>query len=101
MSKKFLGALGLFLIVTSASADDGICKTMASIAKVSADQRDAGVERDALLRRFIQEGKLEKNDSAAPFVLNTVVWVYEEKIPAKTAYKQMYGKCAAALAKQR
>ena len=101
MFKTILVILSAPIFVSSAWADDGLCKTMAALAKTSAEQREAGVARDALLRRFVQEGKLEKGDSATPFVFNTVVWVYDENVPAKTAYRQMYDKCSKALAKRR
>lgn len=101
MFKAILAIVSAITFVSSAWADDAICKTMAAIAKTSAQQRDAGVARDALLRRFVQEGKLEKGDAATPFVFNTVVWVYDENISAKTAYSQMYEKCSKALAKKR
>ena len=94
MIKMILAILSAPIFFSSAWADDGLCKTMAALAKTSAEQRDAGVARDVLLRRFVQEGKLEKGDSATPFVFNTVVWVYDENVPAKTAYRQMYDKCS-------
>ena len=101
MVKNLLCSLMLCMTAASAMAEQGICKTMASLAKMSAEQRDAGVPRDALLRRLVQEGKLETGDAATPFVLNTVVWVYEERVPVKSAYKEMQSKCDAALAKRR
>lgn len=101
MIKMILAILSAPIFFSSAWADDGLCKTMAALAKTSAEQRDAGVARDVLLRRFVQEGKLEKGDSATPFVFNTVVWVYDENVPAKTAYRKMYDKCSKALAKRR
>ena len=101
MFKRILLVVSAMTLVSSAWADDGICKTMATLAKTSAEQRDAGIARDALLRRLVQEGKLEKGDAATPFVFNTVVWVYDENISAKTAHRQMYDKCSKALAKRR
>ena len=101
MFKTMLVIFSTLIFASSAWADEELCKTMAALAKTSAEQREAGVPRDALLRRFVQEGKLEKGDSATPFVFNTVVWVYDENVPAKTAYRQMYEKCSKALAKRR
>ena len=74
---------------------------MATIAKMSAEQRDRGVSQEALLQGLVSNGKLDPRDSAAPFVVNTVVWVYEEGIPSKSAYQRMLEKCRKAFAKQR
>lgn len=89
------------LFTSSVMADDGVCKPMATLAKMSAEQRDKGMSQDTLLKGLVREGKLDPKDSSAPFVINTVVWVYEENISAKSAYKRMYEKCSKAFAKQR
>lgn len=89
------------LVTSNVIAEDGVCKPMATLAKMSAEQRDKGMTQDTLLKGLIREGNLNPKDSSAPFIINTVVWVYEENISAKNAYKKMYEKCSKAFAKQR
>jgi hypothetical protein len=63
---------------------------MAALAKTSAEQREVAVARDVLLQRFVQEGKIEKGNSATSFVFNTIFLVCGENISAKTAHRQTY-----------
>lgn len=101
MLKKILVLAVTIFLTSNTIADDGVCKFMGSLAKMSAEKRDKGISQDTLLKELVREGKLDPKDSAAPFVINTVIWVYEENIPATSAYKKMYEKCNKALAKQR
>ena len=89
------------LFASSAWSNDSFCKPLATLAKMCAEQRDLGVSRDALLRQLIIEGKLQAKDPSSEIAFNTAVWVYEENISAKSAYKKMYEKCNKSLAKQR
>lgn len=93
-------ALVMIFFSWNAMADDGVCKPMASLAKMSAEQRDRGMSQDALLKGLAREGKLDQKDSSAPFIVNTVVWVYEENISAKGAYRQMYEQCRKAFSRK-
>ena len=89
------------LFANGAVADDGVCKPLATLAKLTADLRDKGFSQEAVLIKLVREGKLDPNGESAPFVANTVVWVYEEKIPAQNAYKQLYAKCNRAFLKNK
>lgn len=89
------------LFASSAWSNDSFCKPLATLAKMCAEQRDLGVSRDVLLRRLIIEGKLQAKDPSSEIAFNTAVWVYEENIPAKSAYKKMYEKCNKAVAKNK
>jgi formaldehyde-activating enzyme involved in methanogenesis len=95
----FLLALGF--PSTAALANDEVCRPMATLAKMSAEERDKGVSQDALLKGLVREGKLDPRESSAQFVIATVMWVYDEKVPAKIAYKRMYAKCESAFSKRR
>lgn len=101
MQIKAVALFALTLFSASAMADDGVCIPMAKLAKMSAEKREQGMTQNELLRGLIREGQLDPKSSTATFVANTVVWVYEENIPAKGAYKQMYEKCHKAFTKKR
>jgi TRAP-type uncharacterized transport system substrate-binding protein len=101
MLKVIMAILAIAFFAQRAMADDSVCKPMATLAKMSAEQRDKGLSQDTFLKHLVREGKLDPQDSSAPFVINTVVWVYEENVSAKSAYKQMYEKCRSAFSKKR
>lgn len=96
-----LAVLAYSAVSLNAMADDGLCKPLAGLAKLSAEQRDKGVSQEDLMRSLARQGALDPKDPSAPFAVNTIMWVYEERISAATAYRDMLAKCTKAVGKQR